>query len=1699
MITTDGKLQGGDGRFAGFKVAAHFSVQIAGSGRDAAQSGTEKRGTEPVDVDTTGVFRIAFPDLPIVGPVTYRVDYPNGALAALKIGAAGKPVIIDVATPLTPGATANPVPDSGKHLRLTGALVDAAAQLRPSGVALRIQAVSKAGAGEQTVFTATTDGNGNFAGEYPHGTWQQAWAEISAAPGVKLPVVLASDHTLPRRVLLVVGIANAPPPAICAGSSTLPRQPGQEELLATADSFSADKGGRCVNFTVPNRTVEEFLYTFIVRTTDPAIKGLVLTDSDLNAVPAHVVNDMPGLRPPQRTAAAPPSPSPVVPSVPGPIPTPGGSGGTGAVPPAQLRNARLRLDIFRNLGQAATSEAIESAFAQSAAADAWDQANAAGHGASSRAPLGPNNPIDWDAEPTFYQATTIAHGHLVSFKQVWKADGYSLGDLLYSLPLAPAQKKQIAIVDWERRESGTRSEELLATEQLAADLSRDRDILEIVNTTVEETMKGASAALTGGVAKSKGSSDVGRVLGVSGGGGGAASGAIQDSNRALAVSALQQLNDRTTQVASGLRSQRATVVQSVTQGESVRVETDTVANYNHCHAMTMEYFEVLRHFRVEHEVAGVSECLFVPLLMSPFVSEKVLRWRSALQARLIERRLLSGFDAIDRIVHRYEGADLPLHSYADEDLENLEGELTMEFSWVRPPDNDKGEFAADEWKVLGPFLLSRFDGALAAFTLHLAGRAKEERDRNFRENIMPAVIEDFVQSMKVRLGGFAGNGQFQDADLDATLVSRARVGVPLRISLRAKGALPRISRARIASVNLSVPKLTSINEARALVRSGSMRYRTKHREDFLFRNRRIDNDLAEADAVRIDTPLNREEMRDPREEDKEVARRLIAHLNENLEYYHRALWLGLDAARRFMLLDGILAPGNIGRSVASVVENRVVAVVGNSLVLPVAPGFRLEQGQLGNTELLQLYAPITPLPPVRLSLPTRGVFAEAVMGECNACEKIDDTRFWRWEESPIPGEAPVISPVSADSRATTSADLSARDFAAPMINLQNAPSAPDPTGLGAALSVIGAANLFRDVTGLEGNQTNAAAALAGALGGASAASEAATKAVERAADLQMQKQLSRDINKVATLTSEAVQRGDITREQASAIHATALRRVAGGSPEPQVTVQEFKEVFAAASDAGASGSFDGTRLTVDARPLPGTPSKTGAGASSAGVLGKHPPSNLPDFVPSKTFIAPPPVLPEDDPDFGKPDPALTSGRAFHESWGLGSTIQDVKSLYHLVTLLSAGPKFSKGTRIRLLTHAQTELHIPLFDNWPAGFASGKEDMEKLVISDEAFVRFLVGPPTDLKVPQGSVPLWNEITTTLLDSNAVELASKFGILRDVEPAEPVRTFIAHCVFVEGLDRTTFNVPFPPTTKATVTRAADFLVRKPQADLVGKLRRELRLKEDDAKLLVDELASALKQLGPFGTPHYVVSVDDLAKLDAALEALEAPKKGFRETLIKTQVNMALAIFDVRGCEIGKDVAYMEVVRQLLGCVEVTAPDMFLGWPNGAVSDVIVGSATDLEARITPPPSSQPSSAPTPSIVSIYDAELLPAMERWAGREFPERWEAATNSIAPLKEQAGVFFAQFLKRDRVLPVCELSAGTGDNLVRLYRCRGRRAQEHWLKSLWGKNLKGKVPELADLWDLGNIPLMPALMEPFQQYIVCSEPEYREHIRSTA
>ncbi len=88
--------------------------------------------------------------------------------------------------------------------------------------------------------------------------------------------------------------------------------------------------------------------------------------------------------------------------------------------------------------------------------------------------------------------------------------------------------------------------------------------------------------------------------------------------------------------------------------------------------------------------------------------------------------------------------------------------------------------------------------------------------------------------------------------------------------------------------------------------------------------------------------------------------------------------------RRYMLLDGFEAPNSGGRSVASVVDNELIGIVGNSLVLPVARGFHLDptfnQDIENPIDLLEHYEPNTPIEPSRVAIPTRGVYCRGRHG-----------------------------------------------------------------------------------------------------------------------------------------------------------------------------------------------------------------------------------------------------------------------------------------------------------------------------------------------------------------------------------------------------------------------------------------------------------------------------------------------------------------------------------------------------------------------------------------------------------------------------------------------------------------------------------------------------------------------------------------------
>jgi Papain-like cysteine protease AvrRpt2 len=1071
---------------------------------------------------------------------------------------------------------------------------------------------------------ATTSAGGYFAGPWRGEAYASAFAIVSGGEAVPIPL---QEGLLPFRIIVVLSKLPeaAPKESGCDCPEAPPRAPDAIDLVENPEAFAAD-AGRCVDFTVPNRSVEEVVYQAVVRTTQPALNPpqpppplplpptLVTQLAALaNARPEALAIATDEVRPVVRDRAV----------LRAPLTTFLPRAGKGVVAPAVERAAALTpgLDLTSLFegGEAPARDAIADVLDARAlnqqplrlapsvltelARDTREltplrllqaeqtsivrnfraEVGRLSEAGAGRFTLTASRQLDWESIPDRYQATTIAHGHLLSIRQVWRADGYSYGDLLYSLPLAPGQQKLVSVLDWTSREVDERRAAREARESLTAELTHDRDISDIIRSSLSERMDARSHADVESVGGVLGGFIGPFVFGAAGGVSSAGSTASQTSGRSVTGQALNRVRDRTQQAASAVRSQRSTVVQTGRHGESVRAQTDVIANYNHCHAVTMEYFEVLRHLQVTQELAQVRECLFIPFAISAFNPDKALRWREPLSQRLRARDLRWAFDAIERERNNWVGSGFPPGRYADALLTHLDGEFRMRVTLPRPADDDDGLFVAANWttyesqELLGP------NTAQATFDRNLGGLPVRERDRAWEERIAPAIAQRLLEKLGLNLLRSSGAVPLS---VDPTLVSRYRNDEPLLVSLRVNTPLPGVTRAEVEHVELRFAGVTALPPGAAvLVDSATMSYRTAYSSGFLFENRRVLNDLSLRDTgednVQIATPLSVAEKSNPRQRDRRYAEKLLEHLNDHVELYHRFIWMAMDPNRRFLLLDGLIAPDAGGRSVASVVENRIIGIVGNSLVMPVALGQKLdttyEFADATPEDLRHLYA-IDARPAMRISIPTAGVFAEAVMGRCNSCEVIDDSRFWRWEDAPIPDRPTAINPLSTASRRQAPPSLAPDAFPDPLVRMQTAPRAPDPTGLAAAVQALGTNNIFRDLTGVALNQANAAQALKSSL---KVGQEFAT----RASSLAQQKFQNRELDRNLAAIKAARDKGLTDKEGAQTLtedlfsSAIGEKRSGAKSPTKNAAVKRAMDRVTRSKDgtlrvAGPKGSVE---------------------------------------------------------------------------------------------------------------------------------------------------------------------------------------------------------------------------------------------------------------------------------------------------------------------------------------------------------------------------------------------------------------------------------------------------------------------------------------------------------------------------------------------
>ncbi|MFN0201149.1 MAG: hypothetical protein ACKVTZ_06485, partial [Bacteroidia bacterium] len=221
-----------------------------------------------------GKVSFSLPDLLPTTPIFLSLQAPDGTeIWELEIAFSALDTNITalwVANPLLYGALGIDPNAQSEMKRLRGKAVDLTGAEKVANRQVIIWGKFVGSTIWQAVMICTTDADGNFFGDYPLGKFDEGAATVSGTNAETeanaLPISLethpvdATAKAFPHFVLLVLSEVNACEDDCDCNGVKVPRCPDTTDLHDNASVYSQDIGGACTNFTVPNRSLEEFTY-----------------------------------------------------------------------------------------------------------------------------------------------------------------------------------------------------------------------------------------------------------------------------------------------------------------------------------------------------------------------------------------------------------------------------------------------------------------------------------------------------------------------------------------------------------------------------------------------------------------------------------------------------------------------------------------------------------------------------------------------------------------------------------------------------------------------------------------------------------------------------------------------------------------------------------------------------------------------------------------------------------------------------------------------------------------------------------------------------------------------------------------------------------------------------------------------------------------------------------------------------------------------------------------------------------------------------------------------------------------------------------------------------------------------------------------------------------------------------------------------
>ena len=702
-----------------------------------------------------------------------------------------------------------------------------------------------------------------------------------------------------------------------------------------------------------------------------------------------------------------------------------------------------------------------------------------------RRPL--TNPIDvmefkkkMAENPNLYpQASSLGMGYVLNMHQAWVPDGFALGDLLYSLILAPGEEQRLIVR--ENKQSYTITDETEATDATSENYAMDQedDTSAAFNYAVDQLSKGNSSynysTKTSSFGASFGAGGGGggfaAMLGLSGGyskSSGKASSSARQSNSHNEVSSTAQNFQHSIKSASDKISQAKRVsMEMATSEQTDSVATKIIANHNHSHAMTVQYWEVMRRYKLETCIDSIDLVLFVPLRLIRFLPQAggaltlgnvtpdsfdrtffnkrydtLIRYADAIR-KALPYKYRTGLD----LIRQY--SSIPKWRLQDIDVAQQAYQLTFYGNFLSFDDlsvtmvlkNGKGTVAGSISEGYRKELVAS-DNYNYRTRRDLKTAIRDARNQTTGQKctctfILPAnVTADDVSYIKIRHSYddldytlYADFSSLSEAELKAYENMQDKLYDLAKDNNKSSG-----DRKKIAHYSSQLPEAFTTPNV-TLTRRELRSLGTPSIWDVRLSTSVSGNDNSENTTTNISASLSDNSL-DPtaiisvqtsyktlRYNEFQKMEATLQHIVTNPMDYSKVVWASLSDDERVMMLEQYTIDmnfellDNISGQKEKDVEDiipllncvnvkNMLGFYGNCMILPFTFPQRLAN-KLNKTAadiqdmLYRYHTNNFRVPTTTISLPTRGMIGEAVLGETNVSEEIDLTRFWNWQDSPI--------------------------------------------------------------------------------------------------------------------------------------------------------------------------------------------------------------------------------------------------------------------------------------------------------------------------------------------------------------------------------------------------------------------------------------------------------------------------------------------------------------------------------------------------------------------------------------------------------------------------------------------------------------------------------------------------------------------------